>query len=118
MTIDYSRLSKIVARALRHAPEQFGIELDEEGWTPVQGLLAALRKRPSKWKNLTDADLRVMMERSIKRRYEMRDGKIRATYGHSVRETIQKTSLSRKRGRVVSGRHSSGVHQGSLTGVV
>jgi len=88
--MDYTRLSKTVACALRHAPEQFGLELDEEGWTPVQDLLHALRKHRPEWKNLTEADLVTMMERSTKRRYEMRDGKIRAYYGHSVRERIQK----------------------------
>jgi putative RNA 2'-phosphotransferase len=92
MTIDYTRLSKTVARALRHAPEQFGIELDEQGWTPVQDLLVALRKRRPEWKSLGEADLAAMIEHSTKRRYEMRDGKIRAFYGHSVREKIHETS--------------------------
>ena len=92
MTIDYTRLSKTVARALRHAPEQFGLELDEQGWTPVQDLLAALRKRRPEWKSLGESDLATMIERSTKRRYEMRDGNIRAYYGHSVQEKIQKTS--------------------------
>jgi putative RNA 2'-phosphotransferase len=92
VTIDYTRLSKMVARALRHAPEQFGLELDEQGWTPVQNLLAALRKRRPEWKGLGEADLATMIEHSSKRRYEMRDGRIRAYYGHSVQEKIQKTS--------------------------
>jgi putative RNA 2'-phosphotransferase len=92
MTVDYTRLSKTVARALRHAPEQFGLELDEHGWTPVQDLLDALRWRRPEWKSLTEADLATMIERSTKRRYEMRDGKIRAYYGHSVQEKVLKAT--------------------------
>lgn len=89
--MDYKQLSKKVAYALRHAPEQYGLTLDNEGWTPVADLLAALRKRRREWQGLTEADLIAMMERSEKQRYEMCDGRIRAYYGHSMAVKIQKT---------------------------
>jgi len=41
--MDYKRLSKTISHALRHRPEIYGLELDAEGWTPVEDLLAALR---------------------------------------------------------------------------
>ncbi len=91
MTIDYRQLSKTIAVALRHDPEKFGLTLDAEGWTPVKDLLAALRSRRREWRNLTEADLAAMIEQSTKRRYELADGRIRAYYGHSIAEKIEKT---------------------------
>ncbi|GLH96713.1 hypothetical protein Pa4123_19870 [Phytohabitans aurantiacus] len=36
------KLSKRMSLALRHAPERFGLALDEGGWVRVDDLLAAL----------------------------------------------------------------------------
>jgi putative RNA 2'-phosphotransferase len=89
VALDYKRLSQTIARALRHAPEAYGLQLDDEGWTSVEALLAALRRRRD-WQNLSEHDLVVMMERSSKQRYEMCDGRIRAFYGHSIPDKVQK----------------------------
>jgi putative RNA 2'-phosphotransferase len=91
MIIDYKRLSKTISVALRHAPEDFGLTLDAEGWTPVDDLLAALRPRRREWRNLAEADLVAMIDQSTKRRYEISDGRIRAFYGHTVSVKIEKT---------------------------
>jgi putative RNA 2'-phosphotransferase len=77
-------LSKTVAHALRHAPWQYELEPDEEGWVSVGSLLDGLRAGSRRWHNVTEADLVEMVERSDKRRYELRDGRIRALYGHSL----------------------------------
>lgn len=90
MNIDYKRLSKTVAHALRHDPARYGLELDAEGWTPVDDLLAALRSRRRVWRTLTIDHLVEMIARSDKKRYEMCDGKIRAFYGHSTPDKVQK----------------------------
>lgn len=90
MAIDYKRLSKTIARALRHAPEDYGLELDRAGWVSVDDLLAALRKKRRDWCDLTQSDLETMIARSDKRRYELEDGRIRAYYGHSVPQIIEK----------------------------
>lgn len=89
--IDYKQLSKTIARALRHAPEEYGLTLDSEGWTPVDDLLVALRKRRRAWRDLTGTDLLKMIEQSTKRRYEISKGRIRAFYGHTLPEKIEKT---------------------------
>ncbi|NLX09681.1 MAG: RNA 2'-phosphotransferase [Chloroflexi bacterium] len=93
MGLDYKRLSKTIARALRHAPEQFGLELDAEGWTPVEDLLAALRGRNPAWAHLTEDDLHQMMASATKQRYELCEGRIRALYGHSVSERVEKEAV-------------------------
>lgn len=88
--IDYVRLSKTISHALRHAPWLYELELDEEGWTPVADLLTGLRRHRSAWQNLTEEDLRAMMTRPGKKRFEIREGKIRALYGHSIDMIIRK----------------------------
>jgi putative RNA 2'-phosphotransferase len=35
-------LSKTISHALRHAPDQYGLELDEAGWVDVAELTRAL----------------------------------------------------------------------------
>ena len=82
-------LSKEISYALRHAPWEYELEMDEEGWVPVAQLLDALH-RVEKWKNICEADLNEMIERSEKKRYEIKDGKIRAFYGHSIPMKILK----------------------------
>jgi len=90
MSIDYRHLSKTIAHALRHQPAQYGLDLDAEGWVPVDELLAALRRKRD-WHSLTLNDLMDMMVHAEKQRYELRDGKIRAFYGHSTPDRVQRS---------------------------
>lgn len=76
-------LSKEISYALRHAPWEYELEMDEEGWVPVEQLLDALH-RSEKWKHICEADLSEMIEESEKKRHEMKDGRIRAFYGHTI----------------------------------
>ena len=85
-----AQLSKTVSHALRHEPWLYELELDDEGWVPVEALLSALRTEKPKWAELCEADLAEMIERSDKKRHELRAGKIRALYGHSVPEKLCK----------------------------
>jgi putative RNA 2'-phosphotransferase len=89
--MNYVRLSQTIARALRHAPEDFGLTLDREGWGEVDDLLTALRRKRREWKDLSADDLQAMMQQSDKQRYQIENGKIRALYGHSIPEKIEKT---------------------------
>lgn len=70
------RLSKRMSHALRHAPWQYELELDEAGWTPVADLLAAL--------DVSRAQLENVVRESPKQRFELAADRIRARYGHSV----------------------------------
>ena len=76
-------LSEEISYALRHAPWEYELEMDEEDWVPVKQLLDALHGT-EKWSNICEADLNEMIEKSEKKRHELVDGKIRAFYGHSV----------------------------------
>lgn len=88
------QLSKTMAYALRHQPTQFGLTLDDEGWVTVDDLLAALRRHRSDWQDLRAEDFAEVIAQSDKQRYEMRDDKIRAYYGHSTPHKIMQTATT------------------------
>lgn len=87
--MNYQELSKEVSYALRHAPWEYELELDENGWVDVEQLVISLRE-DNRWSNVTEADLNAMIEGSEKKRHEILSGKIRALYGHSVPQKIVK----------------------------
>lgn len=89
MDMNDTKLSKELSYALRHAPWEYGLELDEEGWVSVEQLLDCLHQT-EQWKDVQEADLHRVIETSEKKRHELRDGKIRAYYGHSVSVKIHK----------------------------
>jgi putative RNA 2'-phosphotransferase len=77
------RVSKFLARHLRHAPERIGIELDAAGWVAVDELLAAAARAGFP---ITQEELDAAVAEPTKRRYAYdaeRRG-IRAVQGHSV----------------------------------
>lgn len=76
------RLSRLLALVLRHRPEEVGLTLDAGGFAPLQTLAQALAAQPG-WESVAVADL-VTVADADPRRYEVRDGMIRARYGHTV----------------------------------
>ena len=92
MISDYSELSKEISYALRHAPQEYGLTLDEQGWAPVEDLIKALKKR-DKYSALTVQDITVMIQTSDKKRHELVGDRIRAFYGHSTEVKIKKDAI-------------------------
>lgn len=84
-------LSKTISHALRHQPEAYGLQLDPEGWVAVDTLLAALSARRKAWRNVSIDDITTIIDESSKQRFELRDGKIRAFYGHSLPKKVEKS---------------------------
>lgn len=82
-------LSKQVSFALRHHPEKYGLVMDEVGWVSIEQLLHALHKE-TKWADVSVEDLEEIIHTSEKKRFEIKDGKIRAFYGHSMSGKILK----------------------------
>jgi putative RNA 2'-phosphotransferase len=87
--MDVQKLSKEISYALRHAPHEYELELDEHGWVDVEQLLASLHEQ-AVWSDLKESDLHFMISQSDKKRHEIVDGKIRALYGHSTPKKIIK----------------------------
>ncbi len=81
------RLSKLMSALLRHIPGEAGLKLRSGGWIPVEELVEAIRK---KWRN-RDAYQWVTRDHVVavalldpKGRFEVKEGLIRARYGHTV----------------------------------
>lgn len=75
------RISKYLARHLRHDPAGMGIELDRGGWVRVDVLLSAAAAHGFP---ISRTELRRVAAGSDKRRYALRGEWIRAEQGHSV----------------------------------
>jgi putative RNA 2'-phosphotransferase len=76
------RVSRLMAYILRHSPEEFGLKPDREGFVPLDELVKALQ---TVYPGVTEEFVREIVERDSKGRYEIRNGKIRARYGHSFK---------------------------------
>lgn len=77
------RLSKFLALALRHEPEKFGITLDKQGFTDVEHFWTVIQSRFGQrysWQDLLDV---VAGDATGKKRYEIRQSRIRAMYSHN-----------------------------------
>ena len=92
MIFDYTALSKEISYALRHAPQEYGLTLDEQGWGPVESLINTLKKR-ERYSDLTVQDIAKMIQASEKKRHELVGDRIRALYGHSTEEKIKKDAV-------------------------
>ncbi|MCQ4153001.1 MAG: RNA 2'-phosphotransferase [Archaeoglobales archaeon] len=75
------RLGKFVSGVLRHFPQKFGLEIDENGWVSFEDL-ARLVSRKYRWANRWV--LKALIYSDEKKRYEIRGDRIRARYGHSI----------------------------------
>lgn len=77
------KVSKYLAKHLRHQPERIGIVLDEGGWVEVEELLAACAQHAFP---LSRAELEQVVAANDKQRYAFDDTRqrIRANQGHSV----------------------------------
>jgi putative RNA 2'-phosphotransferase len=88
--LDLVSLSRAVSHALRHEPWLYELELDDAGWVTTDALLAAMRAERPAWSSLNAADLAQMIAQSDKNRHELKDGRIRALYGHSTPQKLLK----------------------------
>ncbi|UPV75687.1 RNA 2'-phosphotransferase [Halorussus limi] len=83
------RLSKFVSGALRHFPDDAGLDLDEQGWTDYDDLADAVVRKYD-W---ADPDhLAAVAATDPKGRFEEENGRVRASYGHSVDVTLGATA--------------------------
>ncbi|WP_422930009.1 RNA 2'-phosphotransferase [Singulisphaera sp. PoT] len=81
-------ISKYLAKYLRHAPQDLGLELQPGGWVSVDDLLAAAAKHGF---TIPYDDLVEVVEINDKRRFSFDDtgDLIRANQGHSVEVDLQ-----------------------------
>src|ERR1700722_11773606 len=80
---DDTRTSKFLSRVLRHAPQDFGLNLEPGGWVSVDALIKSTR--------IDRETLERIVANSDKQRYSFNEtgDKIRANQGHSVEVDLQ-----------------------------
>ena len=88
MSMDLTKLSKVISHALRHEPLNYGLTLDSQGWVCLSELLSSLREKG--FPDLKKEEVEAMIEKSEKKRHEISGEHIRAYYGHSLDEKIMK----------------------------
>lgn len=74
------RVSRFLSFLLRHRPKGYSLHFDRRGFVPWEELYGEVRER---FPEITEEELRDVIERSDKKRFEIEGGKVRATYGHS-----------------------------------
>jgi RNA:NAD 2'-phosphotransferase (TPT1/KptA family) len=79
-THDHRRLSKAMAYQLRHQGPSNGVPIDQAGFAAMDDLARAL--------DVDSSELLAVAEHPGEPRYEVRDGRIRALYGHSIEVVI------------------------------
>ena len=81
MRNDLVKISKYLSLILRHKPETIGLSLDSEGWIEINKLIRACETSGVK---ITVEELYEVVEQNEKKRFVIRDGRIRASQGHSL----------------------------------
>lgn len=84
----YIKISKFLAYILRHNPEKFHLQLDLEGFADLNAVLKILNSRYQS-RNITKELIEKIIKKSDKKRYEIVEDKIRALYGHTIKQKIK-----------------------------
>ena len=74
------RISRFLTYLLRHRPKDYRLSFDGQGFVSWGELIDAVRER---FPDASEDDIRGVVQGSEKKRFEFKDGKVRATYGHS-----------------------------------
>lgn len=81
---ELDHLGRVMTGILRHFPDRYGIAVDVHGWIELGQLVHAISSRHRGYHWLRAHHLVAIAESDPKGRYEVRDDRIRATYGHTV----------------------------------
>ncbi len=80
------RVSKFLAKHLRHDPAGLGLTLEPGGWVNIDDLLAGAAKKGMR---ISLDDLEEVVECNDKKRFAIDGDKIRANQGHSTEVDLQ-----------------------------
>jgi putative RNA 2'-phosphotransferase len=80
MVFPQERVSRFLSYLLRHRPKEYPLPLDAYGFAPWEAVIDTVLER---FQEATEEQIRAVVTGSDKKRFELKEGKIRATYGHS-----------------------------------
>ncbi|MCD6171866.1 MAG: RNA 2'-phosphotransferase [Thermoplasmata archaeon] len=78
------KLSSILVGILRHFPKQFNVELDKHGWGDMEEIAKAISVKIEKFYWVRKRHIVAIALTDEKGRYEVKEGKIRAKYAHTI----------------------------------
>jgi putative RNA 2'-phosphotransferase len=81
---ELDHLGRVMTGILRHFPEKYGLAVDERGWISLPQLVQAISRQHRGYHWLRAHHLIGIAESDSKGRYEVKEDRIRATYGHTV----------------------------------
>ena len=74
------RISRFLSYLLRHRPKEYPLAFDRHGFVAWSEIVDLVRER---FYDATEEEIRAVVAESEKKRFELSDDKVRATYGHS-----------------------------------
>jgi len=81
---ELDHLGRILTGILRHFPDRYNLTMDPQGWVALPQIVRAISQRHPAYHWLRVQHLVAIAETDAKGRYEVREEKIRATYGHTL----------------------------------
>ncbi|MCI4351097.1 MAG: RNA 2'-phosphotransferase [Thermoplasmata archaeon] len=81
---ELDHLGRVMTGILRHFPEKYGLAVDERGWIELPKLVQAISGHHRGYHWLRVHHLVGIAESDAKGRYEVKEDRVRATYGHTV----------------------------------
>jgi putative RNA 2'-phosphotransferase len=73
-----------MAGILRHFPERYGLKMDKHGWVDLEDFVNSIRIKQRRFRWLKPHHILAVIDTDPKGRYQFREGRIRATYAHSI----------------------------------
>ena len=86
------RLSKRMLYALRHRPDEFGLELSSDGSVEIGRLIEGINRTTSS--EYTFYDIIAVMRMPGKKRFFLKDGRIAAYYGHTTEREVVRMEIA------------------------
>ncbi len=81
---ELDHLGRVLTGILRHFPDRYSLPIDPQGWVALPGIVRAISQKHPAYHWLRVQHLVAIAETDAKGRYEVRDDRIRATYGHTL----------------------------------
>ncbi len=79
---EVEKIGRTLAAILRHG--KFGLDMDAQGNVSLKDVMAKIRERNPRMNWLRARHIEALVETDPKGRYAISNGKIRATYGHTI----------------------------------
>ena len=81
---ELDHLGRVMTGILRHFPDRYGLTTDPHGWVSLPEMVRAIARKHPAYHWLRPMHLAAIAETDAKGRYEIRDDRVRATYGHTL----------------------------------